>query len=441
MAFLDLRTWLSHLEEKNQLHRVSTPADIRYDIPRMLETYDGQKAVLFENVNDYFPTPVFGGSFGTRTHMAETFGIPPENLLSHYINALEHPILPTEVAPGEAPVLEIHDSEVRLDRLPAPWHHEKDSGKYITAAIAIAKDPVTGIQNWSIHRLQINDERHLGVYLLPRHLWSIFSRAEAQGQDLPVALALGLPPGYLLASQAMTATGIDEGGIGGGLFGQSLPMVRSPRYSILVPANAEYLFEGRLLAKQRGPEGPFGEFPRTYGPQTNKHILEVDAVFHRSSPIFQTILPASKEHMLLGALPREAAIYNCIRQISPNIRDVVLTFASGCRFHVVISMTPRRKGEAKNVLIAAFAVLSDVKRVVVVDEDIDISDASEVEWAIATRVQPHRDITIIEEALGSQLDPSADENGLTSKWGLDATIPFGANRERYERVRTPRRVS
>lgn len=441
MTFLDLRAWTHHLEERGQLHRVATAADIRYDIPRILEAYDGQQAVLFENVSEYSPTHVIGGVSTTRQQIAESFGVAQDKLLSSYAEALERPIAPVEVASGEAPVLEIHDSEVRLDRLPAPWHHEKDSGKYITAAMAIVKDPVSGIQNWSIHRLQVNDERHLGALIVPRDLWRIFSRLEAQGQDLPVALLIGLPPAYLLASQAVLPFGVDEAGVGGGLLHQPLPMVRSPRYGILVPALAEYLLEGRVLARQRGPEGPFGEFPRTYGPPSDKPLLEIDDIFHRSNPIFQTILPASKEHMLLGAIPREASIYSAVGHVSANVHDVVLTFAGGSRYHVAISMTPRRKGEAKNVLVAAFAGFTEIKRVVVVDEDVDISSAEEVEWAIAMRVQPHRDIVIIENALGSPLDPSADEGGQTSKWGIDATIPVDANRERYERIRTPRHAS
>ena len=441
MTFLDLRAWLHYLEECGQLRRVSDASDIRYDIPRILEGHDGQQAVLFENVSEYAPVRVIGGASTTRPQIAASFGMSQEKLLSGYIDALEHPIAPAEVTSGEAPVLEVHESEVRLDRLPAPWHHEKDSGKYITAAMAIAQDPASGIQNWSIHRLQINDERHLGALIVPRDLWRIFSRLEAQGQDLPVALVIGLPPAYLLASQAVVPFGFNEAHIAGGLLHQPVPVVRSPRYGILVPAFAEYLLEGRILARQRAPEGPFGEFPRTYGPPSDKPVLEIDEVFHRANPIFQTILPASREHMLLGAIPREASIYEAIKHVSSNIRDVVLTVAGGCRYHVVISMTPRRKGEAKNVVVAAFAGFTEIKRVVVVDEDVDISNAEEVEWAIATRVQPHRDVVIIEEALGSPLDPSAGEGGQTSKWGIDATIPVDAHRERYERIRTPRHIS
>ncbi len=441
MAFLDLRAWIKHLDERGSLYKSSEAADLRYDIPRILEQYDGRKTVVFENVGDYSPSRVVGGLFGSRTQMADALGVPTDQLLHYYLQAVEHPIAPVEVSAEEAPVLEVHDPEVRLDRLPAPWHHEKDSGQYITAAIAIARDPSSGIQNWSIHRLQINDARHLGALILPQHLWHIFSTVEAEGKDLPIAFALGLPPGYLLSSQAVTEFGVDEAGVGGGLFRQPLSMVRSPRYGILVPAFAEHLFEGRLLAQKRAPEGPFGEYPRTYGPKSDKPVIEIDELFHRADPVFQTILPASNEHMLLGAIPREAAIYKIVRHVSPTIRDVALTFAGGCRFHAVVSMTPKRAGEAKNVMLAAFAGAKEIKRVVVVDEDIDISSAQEVEWAIATRVQPDQDVMIMSDMFGSGLDPSARENGQTSKWGIDATIPLGANRERYEQVKTPHRAT
>lgn len=440
-AFLDLRDWIRVLEEQGALHRVSNLADIHYDIPRILEEDDGQQATLFENVIDYSPTAVFGGSSSLRAHMARALGVMQRNLLSHYTKAMEHPIDPVEVAPDEAAVLEVHESEVHLDRLPISWNHEKDSGKYITAAIIIVRDPDTGIQNWSIHRLQINDARHMGVFISPLHLWRIFTAAEAQGRDLPVALVIGLPPAYTLASQAMAPFGVDEAGIGGALLGRPIPVVRSPRYGIVVPALAEYLFEGKLLARRREPEGPFGEFPRTYGPQSDRPVIEVDDIFHRSNAIFQTILSAGKEHILLGAIPREASIYKAVRIISPNVHDVFLTDAGGGRFHVVVSMTPKRKGEAKSVLFAAFAGYEGIKRVVVVDEDIDITSAEDVEWAMATRVQPHRDVIIIEGTLPSPLDPSAEEGREGSKWGIDATIPVGVDRKRYERVRTPRRTA
>ncbi|MGH7706311.1 MAG: UbiD family decarboxylase [Vulcanimicrobiaceae bacterium] len=439
MAFWDLRSWLEYLESRDELVRLRGVHDLRYDVPRILEEHDGRHAVVFENVGEFAPPVVVGGTLGSRAQMAAALGVEVRQLLSTYLRALNEPLAPRIVAAADAPVLEVAEPDVRLDRLPAPWHHARDSGAYITAAIAIANDPVTSTQNWSIHRLQINDATRVGALILPRHLWHIFAQAEANGADLPVAFALGLPPGYLLASQAITAFGVDEATIAGALFGAPIPMVPSPRYGIMVPALAEQLFEGRVLARVREPEGPFGEFPRTYGPRSDKPVIVIDSYHHRRAPIFQTILPASREHMLLGAIPREAAIYRSVRHVSPNVDDVTLTFASGCRYHAVVSMRPKFEGEAKNVMLAAFAGANEIKRVVVVDDDIDIGDAADVEWAISNRVQPHRDLVVVEGALGSALDPSAAPGGLTSKWGIDATIPVGDDRAAYERVQTAKR--
>ncbi|TAM60925.1 UbiD family decarboxylase [bacterium] len=436
-AFADLRGWLGFLEDQKQLVRLRGALDLRYDVPRILEEHDGRAAVVFEDVDQRRSSVLVGGTLHSRAQMAQALGVAPTDMLAAYLRALAQPLAPREVQPAQAPVLEVEEPEVRLDLLPAPWHHQRDSGAYITAAVAIVRDPATGVQNWSIHRLQINAARRVGALILPRHLGHIFAVEEAAGRDLPVAFALGLPPGLLLASQAITAFGVDEAGIAGALLREAIPVVRSPRHGIAVPALAEQLFEGRVLAGVREPEGPFGEFPRTYGSRGDKPVVEIDAHYHRHEPYFQTILPASREHMLLGALPREAAVFRAVRHVSPNVRDVALTFAGGCRYHAVIAMAPQIAGEAKNVMLAAFSGANEIKRVVVVDEDIDVGDAADVEWAIANRVQPQRDVTIVAGALGSSLDPSAAAGGVTGKWGIDATIPVGDDRSRYERIRTP----
>ncbi len=441
MAFVDLRSWLDQLERDGELVRWQESADLSYDIPRILEDNDGRSAVLFEKpaFSPSLAGVVVGNTLGSRAQAARALGVSKDQVLARYLRALENPITPREVSQVEAPVLEVEEADVRVDLLPAPWHHEKDSGRYITAAIVVARSLSNGVYNWSIHRLQINDSKHLGIFILPRHLWRMFTEAEHQGKDLPVALAIGLPPAYTLASQALTAYGVDEASVAGGLLGVPAPLVKSPRYGLLSPAMAEFLLEGRILANVRQPEGPFGEFPRTYGPRSDKPVVRVEAIYHRRNPYFQTILPASREHMLLGAIPRECALYKATQQVSANVKDVVLTFASGCRYHAVVAMTPRLPGEAKNVILAAFAAANEVKRVVVVNDDIDIHSPEDVEWALATRFQPGRDLILIREALGSPLDPSADSRGVTDKWGLDATIPVGADPSRFERVKTPRR--
>jgi 2,5-furandicarboxylate decarboxylase 1 len=443
MPFEDLRSWLEQLKRDGELIHWNEPADLRYDIPRILEEYDGRSAVLFEKPA-FSPTlsnVVVGNTLGSRAQAARALGVNKDEVLKTYLRALEKPVPPREVRDSAAPVLEVEESQVRVDLLPAPWHHEKDSGRYLTAPVVVARSLSDSACNWSIHRFQLNDAEHLGIFMLPRHLWQMFAQAEGVGKDLPIALVIGLPPVYTLASQAITPYGIDEAYVAGALLGHPAPLVKSPRYGLLVPATAEFLIEGRILANVRQPEGRFGEFPRTYGPRSDKPVMRVDAIYHRRDPYFQTIMPAGREHMLLGAIPRESTLYKTAQQVSLNVKDVVLTFASGCRYHAVVSMRPKLVGEAKNVILATFAGANEVKRVVVVDEDIDIHSAEDVEWAIATRFQPSRDLVVITDALGSPLDPSAYENGRTDKWGLDATIPVGADLSRYERVKTPRRES
>jgi 2,5-furandicarboxylate decarboxylase 1 len=441
-AFSDLRSWLSHLDETQQLVRFDEPADLRYDVPRILEEHDGRHAVVFTNpaLRSSLANRVVGGSMTSRAQLAQALGIANGDVLRAYIEALAKPIPPLEVPQDQAPVLEVSLPDVRVDNLPAPHHHEGDSGRYLTAAVVVAKDR-DGHYNWSIHRLQINDARHLGMLILPRHLWRIFSQAEAENRDLPVALAIGLPPACLLASQAITPFGVDESQIAGALLGEPLRMIKSPRYNIRVPACAEFLLEGVILANVRGPEGPFGEFPRTYGTLNQRPVMRVDVVCHRRDPYFQTILPASREHMLLGAISREATLLRTLSQVSSNVRDVVMTFSGGGRYHAVVAMSPKQRGEARSVILTALGTISELKRVVVVDEDVDLHSAEDVEWAIATRVQPQRDIIIVPEVVGSPLDPSADEHGCTGKWGLDATVPVGADRSRFERVHVPVRAN
>lgn len=439
MGDQSLRGWLSQLEAAGQLLRRADLPDLRYDVPRLLAQHDGHRALLFEPGGEEGAVRLAANTATRREQMAQCLGVEPRGLLARYLDALDHPISGRVLEPEAAPVLEHGGATVDLTTLPLPWHHAKDSGPYITAAVAIVQDPDTKSHNWSIHRLQLNDPRHLGILILPRHLGHLFSRAEQEGRDLPAAFVIGLSPALMLASQAITPYGVDESAIAGGLLGEPLELVPSPLYGIRVPAQAEYLLEGRILSGARQPEGPFGEFPKTYGPESPKPVVVIDRISHRTHPIFQTIMPAGREHVLLGAIPREAAIYRAARQLSPNVRDVRLTFAGGCRYHANVSMTPRFQGEAKNVMVATLASAGEVKRVVVVDPDIDIDQAEDVEWAIATRVQPDRDLMVISGALGSQLDPSAGPGGVTAKWGIDATIPVGEDRSRYERVTLPLR--
>lgn len=203
-----------------------------------------------------------------------------------------------------------------------------------------------------------------------------------------------------------------------------------------VPIECEYILEGKILPNVREEEGPFGEYPKTYGPKSLKHVIEITCITHRNQPIYHTIIPATMEHLLLGAIPREATMLQMVRQAVPSALGVHLTSAGGCRYHAVVGIDKKNEGEAKNAIFAAFASSSEVKHVVVVDKDIDIFDIQDVEWAIANRVQANEDVLIIKSAMGNKLDPSSYE-GVSDKMGIDATVPLAANLEKFKKIEIP----
>jgi 2,5-furandicarboxylate decarboxylase 1 len=260
--------------------------------------------------------------------------------------------------------------------------------------------------------------------------------AENAGKDLPIAIVVGVDPLTLLASQAIMPVDCDELEIAGALHDRPLDVVKCLTSDIRVPAEAEIVIEGRVLAKVREPEGPFGEFPQYYGERGDRHVIEVDAVTHRTSPLYHTISGGGLEHLMLGAIPREATLLALLRRTFPNVTDVHLSRGGVCRYHLYIQMKKRFEGEAKNVILCAFGGHYDIKHVVVVDADVNIHDATEVEWAVATRSQADRDLVVVANAQGSRLDPSSD-NGVSAKMGIDATIPLDTPELRYKRIRIP----
>jgi 2,5-furandicarboxylate decarboxylase 1 len=263
-----------------------------------------------------------------------------------------------------------------------------------------------------------------------------FEMAEKEGQPLDVAIVIGVDPLTLLASQAIAPLDFDELTIAGALHGRPLPVVKCLTSELRVPAEAEIIVEGRLLPKVREQEGPFGEFPQYYGERAERHVIEVSAVTHRRDPLFHTIVGGGLEHLLLGGIPREATLLDHLQRSFPNVRDVHLSLGGVCRYHLYVQLAKRQEGEAKNVMMGAFAGHYDVKHVTVVDEDVNIHDAAEVEWAVATRFQADRDLVIVPESQGSRLDPST-RDGVGAKMGLDATKPLNAPEMKFKRIRVP----
>ncbi len=435
MGMKSLRDWLQVLEQKKLLRRVEREVDRNFEISALGKKADGKYALLFNKIKDS-NIPLVTGIASTREVFAAALGVTKAEVVGKFAAAQASPREWKVVEKAAAPVKEVISFDVDLSQLPIPVHHEKDGGAYITAGVLIAKDPLTGIPNLAIHRLHVLGPNKLGILMLPRHLWQFYRTAEAAGKPLEIAIAIGLDPVLMLASQAITPLGVDEYTIASALYDEPLELVKGETVDLEVPAHAEIVLEGRLLPHIRETEGPFGEYPKYYGPASPKPVIELTAITTRKLPIYHTIVPATMEHLLLGAIPREGGMLQVIRSAVPNTLAVHLTPGGTCRYHAVVSIEKQNEGEAKNVMFAAFSSSQEIKRVVVVDKDVDIFDPIDVEWAMATRCQAGRDVMIVERALGNKLDPSSDD-GISDKMGIDATVPYGADPFRFERIRIP----
>lgn len=435
-TFRSLRGWLRHLAATDRLVAARPNAGLKHELAAIAKRLDGTKAVLFPQPGGH-AIPIVSGLVSRRAWIAEAMGVAEPELLPRFRKAAENPLAWQEVPSADAPAQQIvHDRPDMRTLLPIPTHSEHDSGPYITAGLVIARNPKTGVQNVSINRIQVNSPDRMAMLILPRHLYAFFQAAEQAGQALDVAVVIGVDPLTLLASQAVVPIDHDELEIAGALHGAPLRVVKCLTHEVRVPADAEIVIEGRILPKVREPEGPFGEFPKYYSPKEDREVIEVARVTHRRDPLYHTIVPAEKEHLFLGGIPREATILSLLQRSFPGVRDVHLATGGVCRYHLYVQLRKSKEGEAKNVILGAFGAHYDLKQVIVVDEDVDVHDPEQVEWAVATRFQADRDLVTVSGALGSILDPSTD-NGISAKMGLDATKPLAYEGHVFTKVRIP----
>jgi 2,5-furandicarboxylate decarboxylase 1 len=435
-AFDSLRGWLAHLAATGRLVETAPGIDLRFTLAGVAKRLEGRQASYFPAPGGH-AVPIVSGLLGARAWIAEAMGVAPSELLAAFRAAADQPLPWREVPAADAPCRQVvHRGAIDLAALlPLPVHHELDAGAYITAGLVIARNPRTGKQNVSINRLQLQAPDRLGILILPRDLSQFYAAAEQAGQPLDVAIAIGVDPLTLLASQAIAPLDQDELEIAGALHGAPLAVVKALGSELRVPADAEIVIEGRLLPHVRALEGPFGEFPKYYGPAGERQVIEITAVSQRKQPLYHTIVPGGLEHLLLGAIPREATILAYLRRNFANVLDVHLSLGGVARYHLFVKLKKRLPEEAFNVISAAFSSHFDVKHVVVVDDDIDVHDPAQVEWAVATRFQAHRDLLVLPRSQGSRLDPSTDD-GVGAKMGLDATKPLEPG-ERYTVMRIP----
>jgi 2,5-furandicarboxylate decarboxylase 1 len=340
-----MRAWLAHLAATDRVAVMRDGIPLEFELAAIAKRLDGTKATFFPRPDGH-AIPVVSGFMSRRSWIAQALGVAESDLLQHMLDAVANPLPWREVATDAAPVQEVsHDAVDIRSLLPIPRHNEHDSAPYISAGLVIARNPKTGAQNVSINRIQVNAPDRMGILILPRHLHAFQRAAEEAGEALPVAVVIGASPSALLASQAILPLDHDELGVAGALEGRPLEVVRCRTSEVRVPALAEIDIEGRVLAGVRELEGPFGEFPKYYSPQEKREVIAIDRVTHRRNPIYHTIVPAAMEHLLLGAIPREATMLAHLRRSFPNVTDVHLAVGGVCRYHLYVQMRKTREGE------------------------------------------------------------------------------------------------
>jgi UbiD family decarboxylase len=324
-------------------------------------------------------------------------------------------------------------SDVDLQALPIPKLFPKDAGRYITAGVWVAE--WQGVRNLSFHRILILGKDRGACRIVPRHLRHMYNEAVGAGEELKVAVCIGLDPWNLLAGGTSVEYGVDESRIASALtlatLGKPADVVRL-KNGLTVPAEAEYVLEGRLIHETH-EEGPFVDAVRTYDRVRKEPVLVVERISRRKDAIFHIIVGGLDEHFMFMGMPREPVIYQAVSRAVPHVKAVRLTQGGCAWLHGIVAIRKQHQGDGKNAIMAAFGAHTSMKQVVIVDEDVDIFDDRDVEWAIATRFQADRGLVVLHDVRGSSIDPSA-RDGFTSKMGIDATKPLGADPGMFDKA-------
>jgi UbiD family decarboxylase len=416
------REFVGELEASGELKKIEQPMKRYLEMAGVFSAFE-PKAVMGHAEDSSIRC--VSNVFSTKERVAKYLGCDVKELRKRMSYAVDNPSKPKKAK--NAPVLE--ETSASLEELPVPVHTERDGGPYICSAIVIAKDPELG-QNCSFHRMMILDGERIVMRILPRHLHKFLERANG---ELDVAVIIGAPINVLLASAISSKLGQNELEVANTL----MPFETTELMNgIEIPAECEYAFIAHISSKERETEGPFVDLTNTYDDTRKQPVMRVKKIYHRSNPLFHALLPSGLEHKILMGMPREPTIFNEVNSVA-KCRGVNIT-PGGCSWlHAAVSIQKESEDDAKKAIEAAFRGHKSLKHVVIVDDDIDVNNPMEVEWAIATRFQASTDLVVKEKERGSSLDPSADcgseEASVTSKMGLDATKPLD-RAEDFEKV-------
>jgi len=425
------------MQAAGRINTYAHEADTEYQVAGIMKKLDGGPSILFPRIKGH-AMPVLGNMLSCKENCEAAFGTDYMGIRQFVTRALGNPVPPVRVA--KAPVHENVLREFDLGKvLPILRHTEGDSGRFITAGIIVVQDPETGVYNASYHRLQVIGPQRTAIKLdFGRHLRAAYERAQKLGKPLPIAVCIGtdLAVHYTAATMgAQMPESADELAIAGALRGEPLPVVKGITQDLYYPAETEIVLEGVLLPNQTVREGPFGEFVGYLSPEGDAPIFEVTALCHRNNPVYFAINGVGRETIMLRKYVMEASLLKSLQAATPIVKDVEVTAGGLHRFHAVIQVkktNPQQEGMQRNAILAAFGTLKDLDLIIAVDDDINIQDPNDVEYALAMRMEASKDLFIIPGARTHEYVRKSN-NGIRAKVGIDATVPF-EERERFARA-------
>jgi 2,5-furandicarboxylate decarboxylase 1 len=436
-VFSGLKDFIEFLKQNGELLTFSTQLAPKFEISAVISELGKKEApaLLFEKVKGY-SFPVVGNLLGTKKRLSMALGLGQKNFFEKTLSKLEERIPPALVknrSPREVITLKGKNDLLKL--LPILTHYAGDSGPYITSGITSARDPKDGTIGRGLHRMEMRGKNELGISLINPPLSEIYAQYKKENRRMEVATAIGLDPAILIAAVSKVPRGTDKLSVAGGLKGKPIPMAKAETVDIDIPAQAEIVIEGYVDPKGKEKDGTLGESSGYYMTFSKSPTIHVTTITYRKGAYFHAIVPWGLEVDNLLCLIHGIDFVPKMKKEIPSLKRIHFipgTFGS----HVVMNIDTDSKAEIRKALTYALS-FTHVKKVIIVDEDVDPEDSQEVEWALATRFQGDRDLIVVPDLRGQPIDPSSKEGFLTTKLGMDATRP---KKEGFEKVDVPKEV-
>jgi len=431
---VDLRNYISQIKKSKDLKTIKTKVSTKFEIAGITAKVDGSHAVLFENIKESNFSLV-ANLVGTRKRFALAVGGTENNIHEKVISAIKKAKQPKLISSGKF----MENKSKNLFSMPIVTHFEKESGPFITSSIAYAKNPETGKQNSSFHRLMPIDKTHFSIRMVEgRHLHRCFVDAKEHGEDLKIAITVGVHPAISIAGAYQAEWGKDEIDIANSLLGGKLTLAKLPFTGLNVPSDSEIVMEGKILHDKTHREWMV-EMLQTYDHKRSQSVFKLENLYFRNNPIFHDVLSGFSEHRLLMGMPIESKLNGELKKTYPQTLQVSMT-NGGCNWlHAVVQIKKKSESDPKKIIKKTFDSHRSLKQVTVVDEDIDPNSAESVEYAMATRFQADKDLIILKNVRGSSLDPSSNQQKLrTAKMGIDATKSLSKHSDGFEIAKIPK---